>query len=73
MTDDLNIIWRKGDGEMPEKVKRIVNEAREERLIKSLHLSYEVINTIRYNASKGNLTVSDYISEIVREHITVAT
>ena len=73
MTDDLNVVWRKGDGEMPEKVKRMVNEAREERLIKSLHLPYEVINTIRYNASKSNLTVSDYISEIVREHISVAT
>ena len=73
MTDDLNVIWRKGDGEMPEKVKRMVNEAREERLINTLHLSNEIINTIRYNASKGNLTVNDYISEIVREHILVAT
>ena len=73
MIDDINILWRKGDGEMPEKVKHIVNEAREERLIKSLHLPYEIIDTIRYNASKCNLTVSDYISGIVREHITVAT
>ena len=38
MTEDVNVIWRRGDGEMPEKVKRIVNAAQGELLLRSLQL-----------------------------------
>jgi len=36
---DLQEIWRKGDGEMPKELQRVVNAAREESLLRSLQLS----------------------------------
>ena len=33
---EINVIWRRGDGEMPEKVKQIVNAAQDELLRKRL-------------------------------------
>jgi hypothetical protein len=58
---------------MPEKVKRIVNAAQDELLLRSLQLPTDAVNTIRYNAGKNSQTVNSYISTIVLGHIqTVA-
>ena len=65
MSDELDVIWRRGDGEMPEKAKHVVNAAREEKLLRSLQLSADDENTIRYNAGKSNKTVNEYLSSII--------
>ena len=65
MKEEFDVIWRRGDGEMPEKAKHVVNAAREDKLLRSLHLSADAENTIRYNASKSNKTVCEYISALV--------
>ena len=62
---ELKEEWRKGDGEMPPKLKHVVDAAGEEILLRSLRLSVNDENTIRYNASKDNKTVSEYISSLV--------
>ena len=65
MNDEFDVIWRRGDDEMPEKAKLVVNAAREARLLKSLNLTADEENTIRYRADKSNKTVSEYISTLV--------
>jgi type II secretory pathway component PulC len=72
MSPDINVIWRKGDENMPEKVKHVVLAAQDELLLRSLKLPYEIVDTIRYNASKSNQTINDYISTIVLHHIQPA-
>ena len=72
MNTEVNVIWRKGDGEMPEKAKHIVSAAQDELLLRSLSLSHDAANTIRYNASKNLQSVSDYISTIIIGHIQTA-
>jgi len=62
---DLELVWKKGDGEMPEELKHVVNAAKEEKLLRSLQLSADDENTIRYNAGKNNKTVNEYISSLV--------
>jgi len=62
---DLEEIWREGDGEMPDRLKHIVEAAEDELLIRSLQLSSDDENTIRYNATKSNKTVSEYIAALV--------
>jgi len=69
MSEEYNVIWRKGDGEMPEKAKHVVNAAREEKLLRSLNLTADAENTIRYNAGKNNKTVNEYISSLVMTSI----
>jgi len=65
MNEEFDVIWRRGDGEMPEKAKHVVNAAREEKLLRSLQLSADDENTIRYNASKSNKTVNEYLSSLI--------
>ena len=72
MSNDANVIWRKGDGEIPELAKNIVEEAQAELLLKSLHLPLEIADLIRYNADKNARTISDYISTIVVEYFKLA-
>ena len=69
MNEEFDIIWRKGDGEMPEKVKHVVNAAREEKLLRSLNLTTDAENTIRYNAGKNNKTIHEYITSLVMTSI----
>ena len=66
---ELEEVWRKGDGEMPEKLKHVVSAAQEETLLRLLYLSTDAENTIRYNASKNNKTVSEYLSELIMTSI----
>jgi len=72
MNEEFDVIWRRGDGEMPDKAKHVINAAKEEKLLRSLQLSADVENTIRYNASKCNKTVSEYISALVMTSIQSA-
>lgn len=62
---ELQEIWRKGNGEMPPKLKRISDEAGEELILMSLKLSDSEIDSLRYNAGKSNQTVTEYISALV--------
>ena len=72
MNTEVDIIWRRGDGEMPEKVIHIANAAQDELLLRSLQLPFDVVNTIRYNANKNSQTINDYIATIVIGHIQTA-
>jgi len=72
MNEDVNILWRKGDEKMPEKVKHIVSAAQDELLLRSLPLPFDAVNTIRYNASKNLQSVSDYVASILLGHIQTA-
>ncbi|GHU44628.1 hypothetical protein FACS1894190_16180 [Spirochaetia bacterium] len=69
MSSDVKVIWKKGDNEMPNKAKHVVDAARGELLLKTLHLPEDIENTIRYNADKGAQSVHDYISSIVVERL----
>jgi type II secretory pathway component PulC len=69
MNTDTKIIWRKGDLEMPENVKHVVQTAKNELLLRSLQLSLDVVDIIRYNASKNNKTINEYISSVVLANI----
>jgi len=73
MNDNVNVIWKKGDKEMPVKASHVVDEARGELLLRFLGLSKDSIDTIRYNAEKNEQTVNDYISGIVIESLQTAS
>jgi len=72
MSSDFEVIWRKGDAKMPNNVKHVVTVAQDELLLKSLHLPFDAIDTIRYNAGKGAKTVNEYISSLVLDSLNVA-
>jgi len=65
MNEEYDVIWRRGDGEMPEKARHVVDAAKEEKLLRSLQLFVDAENTIRYNACKCNQTVNEYITGLV--------
>jgi len=62
---NTNVIWRKGDGEIPEHAKRVVESAQDELLLMSLQLPIEILDMIRNNADKNAQSINDYISDIV--------
>jgi hypothetical protein len=72
MNIDAEVIWRRGDVEMPENVKHVINSARNELLLRSLQLPVDAVDVIRYNASKNNKTINEYISSLVLKTIEVA-
>jgi hypothetical protein len=72
MTDDIKVIWKKGDEDMPVKVKAVVQDAQNELLLKTLNLSNETINIIRYNSEKNSQSVSEYISLLVANQLKTA-
>ena len=65
MSSDVEVIWRRGDAEMPENVKHVVQAAKDELLLRSLQLPVDAIDTVRYNASKSDKTINEYISSLV--------
>jgi hypothetical protein len=65
MEYEADVIWRKGDGEMPPDVKHVVDAARSELLLRTLNLPPDVANEIRYNAYKKSQTVSNYITSVL--------
>jgi len=65
MNFNSNIIWRKGDGKIPEHAKRVVESAQDELLLMALQLPIEISEMIRSNADKNAQTINDYISAIV--------
>ena len=72
MKNDVNVIWREGDGEMPPKAKHVVDVVRGEMLLESLGLPVDVANKIRYNADKNSQSINHYISNIVLERLRTA-
>jgi len=72
MSSDVNVIWKKGDGDMPEKAKRIVDAAQGELLLRTLQLPEDVVEEIRYKADKNSQSVNAYISGIVMERVKSA-
>ena len=72
MKTDYDVVWRKGDAEMPENVKHVATAAKDELLLKSLSLSHDTSDVIRYNANKSNKTVSEYISSLIMATLNVA-
>ena len=72
MNAEVDVIWRRDNVEMPDKVKYMVNAAQDELLLRSLQLPIEIVNIIRYNASKNSQTVNDYIAAIVLGHLQTA-
>jgi hypothetical protein len=70
--NELDEIWRKGDGDMPDKLKYVVNAAQEKILLNSLRLSVDAENTIRYNAKKNNTSVNEYLSVLIMTSIQSA-
>jgi bacillopeptidase F (M6 metalloprotease family) len=69
MSNDVTVIWKKGEGVMPDKAKYVVDEARGDVLLKTLGFPDDIVNTIRYNADKSVQSVSEYISRIVIESL----
>ena len=65
MNPNSNVIWRKGDGKIPERAKYVVEAAKDELLLMSLQLPTEIVDMIRSNAGKNAQTINDYISAIV--------
>ena len=72
MSVDAEVIWRKGDFEMPENVQHVVKAAKNELLLRSLQLPVDAVDVIRYNASKNNITINEYISSLVLGTIKMA-
>jgi hypothetical protein len=72
MTQDVEVIWRKGDGAMPTKVQTVVDAAQNELLLETLHLSSDIVNTIKYNSEKSSQTISEYISLLVTNQLKTA-
>ena len=72
MNVDSEVIWRRGDLEMPENVRHVVKTAQNELLLRSLQLPVDAIDVIRYNASKNNKTINEYISSLVLGTIKIA-
>jgi len=72
MNVDAEVIWRRGDLEMPENVRHVVKTAQNELLLRSLQLPVDAIDVIRYNASKNNKTINEYISSLVLGTIKIA-
>ena len=62
---DLKEEWRKGDVEMPDGLKHVVLAAQDEILLRSLKLSADIENIIKYNASKNNKTIYEYITSLL--------
>ena len=73
MDYEVDVIWRKGDGEMPPQAKHVVDAVKGDLLLESLDLPKDVANTVRYNANKNAQSINDYISNIVVEHLVTAS
>jgi hypothetical protein len=69
MSDDVQVIWKKGDKVLPDKAKHVIDAARGELLLKTLQLPEEIVNTIRYNADRYSQSINDYVSRIVVERL----
>ena len=73
MNSDVEVIWRRGDAEMPKDVKHVVTAAQDELLLRSLQLPIDAVDIIRYNASKNDMTINEYISSIILGSIKTST
>jgi hypothetical protein len=72
MNSDVEVIWRRGDTDMPENVKHVVKAAQDELLLRSLQLPIDAVDIIRYNASKSDKSINEYISSLLLGSIRAA-
>jgi len=72
MSSDVSVVWRRGDGKMPEKVRHVVKAAQDELFLRSLNLTSGAVDSIRYNASKNDQTINEYISAVLMRSIESA-
>ena len=72
MNVDAELIWRRGDFEIPENIKYVVKAAQNELLLRTLQLPVDAVDVVRYNASKNNKTINEYISSLVLGTIKIA-
>ena len=72
MSTDAKVIWRKGDGAMPSKAEYVSLAAQSELLLRSLCLSEDAVNHIKYNSEKNNQSVPEYISSVLARELEIA-
>jgi hypothetical protein len=72
MSENVNVVWKKGDGGMPSKAKHVVDAARSEMLLRSLQLPEDTVNVILYNSDKNEQTVPEYIASILVQQLRTA-
>ncbi|MDR1016510.1 MAG: hypothetical protein LBL67_03445 [Coriobacteriales bacterium] len=69
---DVDVIWRAGDGAMPEDARRVVDEAQNEYLFRTFGFSEATANTIRYNSEKQSLSIVEYLSKLIKHDLQTA-
>ena len=72
MTNEVDVIWRKGDGEMPPEAKHVVDVVKGEALLRSLDLPSDIADEIRYNAEKNAQSVNSYISSMIKQMLAAS-
>jgi hypothetical protein len=72
MSDDVTVVWRKGEGEMPLKARHVVETVRSEMILQALQLPEDMVNTIIYNSEKNKQSVPEYISTLLAQQLKTA-
>ncbi|MDR2107845.1 MAG: hypothetical protein LBP28_00070 [Coriobacteriales bacterium] len=72
MSDDINVIWRAGEGEMPSKARHVVDAARSEVILRALQLPEGMVDMIIYNSEKSAQSVPEYISTLLAQQLKTA-
>jgi hypothetical protein len=72
MPETYDVIWKTGDAEMPAKAKAVVDSARDELVLRALHLPEQTENQLRYNSDKNHQSVADYITGIISQKLAAA-
>ena len=68
MSSGFEVIWRRGDADMPENVSHVIKAAQDELLLRSLQLPIEAVDFIRYDASKSDKTINEYLILSTQKH-----
>jgi predicted HicB family RNase H-like nuclease len=69
MSEDVHVIWKRGDDKMPHKAAVVIEEARNELLFKALRLPKDVENAVRYNSEKNSQSVNEYLSSVIVQQV----
>jgi hypothetical protein len=72
MSDDINIIWKKGEGDMPPKAQHVVDAARSEVILRALQLPEDMVSLIVHNSEKNAQSVPEYISTLLVQQLKTA-
>jgi hypothetical protein len=72
MSNEINIIWKKGEGEMPPKAQHVVDAARSEIVLQALQLPEDMVSLIIYNSEKNAQSIPEYISALLAQQLKTA-